>query len=255
MTIEWKPSARGALATLRANFETRKNSISIPDTATTTCTKVWTPAEYPNRGPMMPLSLLTYAQIGLWDNADKPETFVDPKTGQMRKRYKGLRYKVSIEGWTVPASLIQKRSGAQFSRGVQLRQAGEFELKIVDVNRSTGKFTAAFADELRSLIARNDPEDLYGVLSDRHGGFRYFEHQYVHVRFTTDDEGATVPEVTLHVDGQTLVADQMTAKFISPKQRGAGLRYHQYVDRCGYAEHVASQRAARLAQPVGGSQA
>ncbi|WP_437871742.1 hypothetical protein ACSD7O_00655 [Methylorubrum extorquens] len=203
----------------------------------------------------MPLSLLTYAQIGLWDNADKPETFVDPKTGQMRKRHKSLRYKVSIEGWIVPAGLIQKRSGAQFSRKVQLRQAGEFELKIVDVNRSTGKFTAAFADELRSLIARNDPEDLYGVLSDRNGGFRYFERQYVHVRFTADDEGTMVPEVTLYVGGQMLVADQMTAKFISPKQRGAGLRYHQYLDRCGYAEHAASQRAARLAQPTGGSQA
>ncbi|APX84397.1 hypothetical protein BV511_06490 [Methylorubrum extorquens] len=203
---------------------------------------------------MMPLCLLTYAQIGLWDNADKPETFVDPKTGQMRKRHKSLRYKVSIEGWSVPAGLIQKRSGAQFSRKVQLRQAGEFELKIVDVNRSTGKFTAAFADELRSLIARNDPDDLYGVFSDRSGGFRYFE-QYVHVRFTADDEGAMVPEVTLYVDGQTLVANQMTAKFISPKQRGAGLRYHQYVDRCGYAEHVASQRAARLAQMAEGSQA
>lgn len=255
MTIDWKPSARGALATLRANFEARKNAIPIPDTAATSCTKVWTPAEHPNLGPMMPLSLLTYAQIGLWDNADKPETFVDPKTGQMRKRHKSLRYKVSIEGWSVPAGLIQKRSGAQFSRKVQLRQADEFEPQIVDVNRSTGKFTAAFAEELRSLIARNDPDNLYGVLSDRNGGFRYFERQYVHVRFTTDDEGAMVPEVSLYVDGQTLVADHMTAKFISPKQREAGLRYHQYIDRCGYTEHVASQRAARLAQTAGGSQA
>lgn len=69
-----------------------------PDTAAMSCTKVWTPAEHPNLGLMMPLSLLTYAQIGLWDNAEKPEIFVDPKTGQMRKRYKGLRYKASKAG-------------------------------------------------------------------------------------------------------------------------------------------------------------
>ncbi|KQT82404.1 hypothetical protein ASG59_18605 [Methylobacterium sp. Leaf466] len=205
---------------------------------------------------MMPIDMVTYAVVGVIDNDDKPLEYTCQKTGKVRKRQKNLRYKLSIDAWVLPAHHIQKKNGGQFSRNVQLRKATSFENKIIDVNESKGTFSETFVHELRDRIALNDPEDLYGVISDHDGGFNYFERQYVHVTFTADEDGNLMPVATIYVDGQKLVADAMTSLFITPKQKAMGLVAQQFVDRCGYAARRKSQTAQKATRTAsGGSKA
>ena len=184
MSTTWMPSADSALAELRSRVAQRKLAAEPIDINTTVEIKKtspsipeaqelqdrepaqpWTPRLDARHGPMMPLDMMTYAQIGIFDNDDKPLECLDRKTGKTRKRQKELRFKVSIEAWCAPAHLIQKRGGAQFDRQVQLRSAIPFENKIVEVNAEKGTFGPTFVRELRDAIIAH-PDDLFGVISE-----------------------------------------------------------------------------------------
>jgi len=258
MSIDWTPSRpsttpnSSVLSDLKASIAARRSGRAEGTTTSTTSAPVaepvavisstWAPSERADFGPMMPISAITYAVAGVFDNDKKPEVYTDPKTGKVRTRQKAVQYKVTIETWAMPVHLIQKRGGAQFSRGIQMRSAPEFLIKIVDKNVTAGRFSQAQAARMMQVVQAN-ANDFYGVISDRVGGFNYYPDQFVRLRFAMNEDGVLLPQVTVYNEDDVLVFRSFTDKYLTDSQRRSGLVAQQYLDLCGYAEHRAAQKA------------
>lgn len=256
MSVDWTPSRlpttpnSSILSDLKASIAARRSGRTESTTISTASVPVaepaasstWAASERADFGPMMPISAITYAVAGVFDNDKKPETYTDPKTGKVRNRQKAVQYKVTIETWAMPVHLIQKRGGAQFSRGIQMRSAPEFLIKIVDKNVTAARFSQAQAARMMQVVQANT-DDFYGVISDRVGGFNYYPDQFVRMRFGVNEQGVLLPQVTVYNGDDVLVFRSFTDKYLTDSQRRSGLVAQQYLDLCGYAEHRAAQKA------------
>lgn len=222
------------------NFLGRHSNTTLYSSPAITAKPTWAAPMNPKEGPLPPINKITYATIGVFDNAGKNPTYYDEKAGKTRKRQVAVRYKVAIEIWTKPAEEIQKHRGGEFKRQIPMRSANEFITKIVAVNLDQGNFTDKQATRMCEIAAEN-PNDLFGVINDRTQGFRYFPDQIVHLSFT---EGYK-PKVHIYNENETLVADRMTDTFLTERQQDMGLLVEQFIDRCGYASYRANRTSSK----------